>query len=1579
MRNKTLRGLLLLPLLILTAAAVLFGDLRRGEDLLVQRKYGEAAAAIAAVQGELPVEQRARAMFLLGHARLLAGDTAGAITALRRVQQDYAGSAEVAGSRFLEARALERSGDLLAAAQIYRDEVERLVGLTRKEAVAETYLGLAEKAIAMEPAQHERATSFFDLALDLGLPAARAVAIRLRAAESLLAAAKYGDAIARLRGLLPDLDATSGKPRAMLALGRALRQSGDGAGCRRVLRDLRGYVPSSGEAGDAAYEIALSYGVPTPAAAMLDRAVAALRELRERHPGHDKARVTDFLIARCQAHCGRTGEALASLRTFLDMHGDDQFDEVAEARAMVGDVLHSQQKLEAAIAGWSEYLRKHPAHRDWERVQRAIVDAEFDMAVAAQLQGEEGFDRARELYGTFAGRYPLDARNPDIQVRLGDMLRVEKRFSAAREAYARCVAKYPGREESSRAQFEIGHIHEQDEFDFEAALAAYRAVTGSWQGKAQAAVQRLTQKRLELSTERVFQSDEQAVFEVLSRNVEKVRVRVYKLQLEDYFRATHTTGDIRRLDIEIIAPDRTFDSAVEDYQRYKETKREVAIGFAEPGAYVVKVDDQEFEASTMVLVSDLALISKSNRHEFLVFTQDTKEQRPRGGVRVVLSDGQKVIAEGVTAADGIYRFRGEELQQRDHLVVFAVDGSGSGASSLPLSGLGYSPGLQAKGYLYSDRPLYRPGQRVNLKGIVREVEGGQYRVPHGDGYRLAVTRPNGRPALDAAISFTGFGTFAAELVLPVDADLGSWSVSVQNEKVPGQAFHGRFDVSQYERPRLALEVDLAEAVVFRGEPIRGRAIVRHFYGEPAVKRPIVLTLQLPDGSQLRHAGASNAAGEVAFEFATTEFGEEAMAVVHAEVEGENVVRNVAVPVVTTELVATVRTVRPIYLTGESFTAEIEVNDRSGRPLAREATVVLSRLEQAKDGAVVEVEVGRQRALTAATGKGAATFTVEKGGEHRLRVEVRDRFATLVTGEARIGISGEDDAQKLRLLGDRDTYRTGETARLKVMNRAGPKLALLTWQGDGILACESRMLPAGESELALPIAAEHAPNFALALAMIDGNRLHTAARDLRVERDLRLSLSLPESARPGEEVEVAVVATDAEGRPVATELSLALVDEALLAIAGSNAPPIGAFFHGDLRETAFATASSCTWSYQGSSQRISDELLAEERRAVRQQERHGDPAAAGDELRAITQLQNHNSALARRYAGDDEDGRAPRFAEQLERQQVLYDDGGQGDRAAKIISIGGVTQLEFDGLMTSRYRSPFQTLLSSKESAFDSNQWNAQVGLSGLDPSGLLLANSWASMAYQPQLEPQQQPRTDFSATGAWVSTLTTDADGRATAKITLPHSTTAWQLLGRGVTMATEVGEGTAKIVTRKELQVDFVGPPQLIEGDRTELRLTAHNLTEQAAETTLAWQTNGASVDRGSATSAVAPHAELEHRIRIGADQPTALDVELSGRTANHEDAVHAAIPVMPFGVELLDGNSGRTTDRAAFALSLPAGREYSNVELAIEVGPDPGRDLIAAALGLGYRPQNCRMVAATNLAQASRGLAVLRALAYV
>ena len=1454
------------------------------------------------------------------------------------------------------AETLVRAKRMRDAAAAYRDEIERLTGPQRKQDIAQTYLGLADRALAGDKPDPTRAVTFYDLAVDLGLAPEHARSVRLLAAKAALLAGDANGAVQRLEALVRELQGHADQRRARLLLGDALQMSGQSARARAAFRDLIASAPDSAEAADASFKIAETFGVPEPGVARLDLAIAALRAFAKDHPSHPKAAVSEFLIARSYLSAGRSEDALTALREYLKVHGDESIDEVANARALVGDVLASQGKLDEAMDAWKAYLSAHAAHAQWERVQRAIVDAEFRRAELAAE--DERFDAARKLYADFGRDHPLDPRNADVLRRIAETFAAEKKWELARDGFDRCVQKYPGREESSFAQFRIGEIWESQVFDYQKALDAYRAVTwGSFAAAAQARIRRLEEKSLGLKTLRTFHSGEEASFQLTSRNLPEVRVRVYRLDLETWFRATHLPGSVEKLDIEVIAPDKTFASKVTEYVPYRETQRDVVIGFGQPGAYVVKVDDSEREATTMVLVTDIALIVKSSRDELLAFTQNLKEDRVESGVRVVVSDGARILTEGVTDAKGFYRWKGKELANAAELRVFAVDAAGSGAGTLDLSALSTGEGLAERAWLCTDRPAYLPGEMVHVKAIAREVKDGLYVLPtlrKDETFRFV--SPSGRVVQEGKVEFTPFGTLAMDLALPAESELGTWRA--QLDRGEGRGASIEFEVARFELPRLLLDVEPTERIVFRGEKIAGRASVKHFYGEPARGRHLLIAMTRPDGSREQVEGDTDAEGKVEFSFDSQEFTEEAVARIDATLAEDGVAATTLIPVVTTEFEPSVHTLRDVFLAGSNFDVDVAIKDRSGAPLAKTGEVVLLRREAGKRG-VTEVEVARVPFRTdGKSGEGRVQLSSKKGGDHVIRVQATDRFGQLVSAESNVTISGDDDDQKLRILLDRQSWHVGETAKARVVNRAGAHLALRTLQADGILECEAVRVPAGESTLDLVLEGRHAPNFALALAMIDGTQLRTAESEFFVARDLRVELKpAAETALPGSEVELEVVTTDAQGRPVAGEVAVAMVQSSLLKLFGDRTPDLSATFWGMRRQTLFRTESSCGWSYTANTRATSQDLVAEERRLA---EEYG-----------------------RNVAADPGHGETAAF---------FFNDGAEGgDLRARTENTFGAMLQRGHPAREAKPGEPAQQLddlsrLSLKsESAFDSNQWNSAVGLGG--GSGRRYAGRQQQVAgfdvfsvgsgglvpgaiALPRVA--SAPRVDFSPAGGWLSSVVTDDNGHARVKLRMPDESTGYALVGRGVTRESDVGQGTASLRTARPVVAELTAPPFLVGGDRSTIRAHLHNREGDARTLAVKTEVAGKSDER-KLELGVGAEAGFELPLETGTATELRARLSIDGMPGIDSEAI---VPVLPFGVELRDGRAGVANDAAHLVLALPKDRQIGDLAMQIELVLGADRGLAAAALGGEVCALNSRLTLPTNLAIASRAMAALVAL---
>ena len=128
-------------------------------------------------------------------------------------------------------------------------------------------------------------------------------------------------------------------------------------------------------------------------------------------------------------------------------------------------------------------------------------------------------------------------------------------------------------------------------------------------------------------------------------------------------------------------------------------------------------------------------------------------------------------------------------------------------------------------------------------------------------------------------------------------------------------------------------------------------------------------------------------------------------------------------------------------------------------------------------------VEERPAATAADGKARQTIKLDKGGTYFLRAEAIDRFHNPITGQAAIEISGEDDLVRLRILADQHTYKVGDVAAVQLHWRDEPALALVTYQGARVLDYRLVELKTGVNELQIPMTANLAPNFELAVAVM----------------------------------------------------------------------------------------------------------------------------------------------------------------------------------------------------------------------------------------------------------------------------------------------------------------------------------------------------------------------------------------------------------------------------------------------------------------------------------------------------------------
>lgn len=95
-------------------------------------------------------------------------------------------------------------------------------------------------------------------------------------------------------------------------------------------------------------------------------------------------------------------------------------------------------------------------------------------------------------------------------------------------------------------------------------------------------------------------------------------------------------------------------------------------------------------------------------------------------------------------------------------------------------------------YIYTDKPLYRPGDTVNAKGILRLGYDGNYQMFEQKEVELDIFNPRYEKFLTRKVTLNDYGTFVAEFFLDANAPLGTYQICVK-----GTYNCGYFDLLEY--------------------------------------------------------------------------------------------------------------------------------------------------------------------------------------------------------------------------------------------------------------------------------------------------------------------------------------------------------------------------------------------------------------------------------------------------------------------------------------------------------------------------------------------------------------------------------------------------------------------------------------------------------------------------------------------------------------------------------------------------------------------------------------------------------------
>lgn len=634
---------------------------------------------------------------------------------------------------------------------------------------------------------------------------------------------------------------------------------------------------------------------------------------------------------------------------------------------------------------------------------------------------------------------------------------------------------------------------------------------------------------------------------------------------------------------------------------------DVVVPAPGPGAYLLEAAAGRDSARTVVIVGDLAFEVKRSSGEALVYCADRRTGRPWAGARVwslAAGDGEgrphgARLASGRTDAQGVWR------GPAAHSALILARSGAHFAAARAEAPWGADPAVRV--YLYTDRPVYRPGHRVFYKGVVRRADGAGWSAERGT-VKVAVRDPKGGLRLEAEKTLSEAGTFDGELELPEEPPLGRWTVGASagggDEGVP-------FEVQAYRKPEFKVSVAPSSPTARLGERARFIVSGEFFHGGPTAGAAVEWTLtRVPfwtwraedpfaeeeseqryeyGGRQVeRGEGALDADGRLEVTvplrdeagpwWAPRDFRFRLSARV-TDLGGRQQSGEGAVLATRGDWSFSLAKDRTVAAAGEALTVGVAARGYDGAPVE---TPVEWRLER-DGGGPAESALPLSGALLLPRGGAELTLRLPSPGGWRLVVRGRDGGGRPIEASEWLwasgpGVSEPAGAGRMVLLTDRRAYRPGESARLVVAAPQGAPVRL-TVEGRGVYKTWLASASASGFE-SVEIPDGWAPSVRLSATSFSGGRLYRAARSVRVSPEkhlIKVSVE-PDRAQagPDEPVAFTVRARDSQDRPVDAEVSLGVVDEAVYALVPELAAPIEDFFHGPRPPRVSSSDSTQFW-------------------------------------------------------------------------------------------------------------------------------------------------------------------------------------------------------------------------------------------------------------------------------------------------------------------------------------------------------------------------------------------------------------------
>lgn len=1003
-------------------------------------------------------------------------------------------------------------------------------------------------------------------------------------------------------------------------------------------------------------------------------------------------------------------------------------------------------------------------------------------------------------------------------------------------------------------------------------------------------------------------------------NVDEATVSVYPVTFDEFARLTDGRLDPLNFNPQVQAVREWTVGATEAKNSLERKLFKFTDANGKPletGYYFIAVKGKPLDYKTkfyqgyLFIVATDNLTFKATPTEGLAWVTDLESGAPQENVSVTFyNDKYTQIGKTTTDKDGLAYIKNMKaanfarVDDQDHFGFTALYwGSGVSAGDFGLYENYYGGASSLFGYLYTDRPVYRPNQEVFFKGILRDNDDLHYSLPKQKQVYVVVEQ-FGEKIFSEFMPVNEKGSFSGTVKLAQDVSLGSYNIYIYKSasQTDGPISSVGFSIAEYKKPEFEVSASPDKTDILTGDTVNFGLDAEYYSGGVLKDAQADWFIEsstfyfTPSGKYSQYSfmdwdrdvywspdrgaatsvvaegkGVTDANGHLdisqTFDAGKDKISRQMSLYANVtDVAGNTVSGGTSVIVHQSKYYTGIRSERYIGTQGEEQPFSVVVLDWDSLPIAgQKVTVdfverqwfsVQKKDEQGQlrwETSVKEIPVSKQDAVTGEDGSVQVNFIPPKGGVYKALVTVRDSKGNTHQASTYIWVASEQDIywrqtndRAFSLIADKDMYAPGDTAEILIAQPfSGKVYALITYERGHIYKREVVLLEGSSTIYKLPITDEFAPIAYVSVTVISGAE-RTGAPDFKIGMT-QINIDTKQKT-----IDVSVT-TDKESAGPGDEVTYTIETKDI------NGKPVSA-------DVSLAVVDKAALALAPSnSAPLLDSFYSKQ------------PLSVTTALGIVSSADDFNA----NYRKSIPDG-------------SLGGGGGGGD-------LGIITV------------------------------------------------------------------RENFKDTAVFKAEVTTDENGVAQVKVKLPENLTTWSADVRAITADSRVGQVTSELVSTKPLFVQLQTPRFFVVGDQATVGATIFNNTEKSLKVNVSLDADGVELKSGAMQTIEIAGKQQAYIVWnvVVKNNIKRVDMTATAVSGQFTDASKPAlgtlsgqgIPVFNFTAIENVGTSGMITsaDSITENIQLPTAINFDDANLSIEVSPSLAASMESGLTYLEDYPYLC------------------------